>query len=172
MVSSRLIPHARAGVSTVLGYLPGDPHDPRQAVAEAEAAGGRAVAVACDVTDPASVDAFTDAAHDHFGRLDLVVANAGALDSAALADLSDDRWHRLLEVDLTGVLRTLRSAAAAMTGGGAMVAVIGPGWVLAVDAAASSIVSCPGKRSGHWAAAHAKMTATTVVAEAIRASPR
>lgn len=52
-----------------------------------------------------------------------MVANAGALDSAALADLSDDRWHRLLEVDLTGVLRTLRSAAAAMTGGGAMVAV-------------------------------------------------
>ncbi|MFU2342167.1 MULTISPECIES: SDR family oxidoreductase [Streptomyces] len=117
------VAYARAGVSTVLGYLPGDPHDPRQAVAEAEAAGGRAVAVACDVTDPASVNAFTDAAHDHFGRLDLMVANAGALDSAALADLSDDRWHRLLEVDLTGVVRTLRSAAAAMTGGGAMVAV-------------------------------------------------
>lgn len=81
------------------------------------------MAVACDVTDPASVDAFTDAAHDHFGRLGLVVANAGALDSAGLAGLSDDRWHRLLEVDLTGVLRTLRSASAAMTGGGAMVAV-------------------------------------------------
>ncbi|MEU7373294.1 SDR family oxidoreductase [Streptomyces albidoflavus] len=102
----------------------GGPHDPRQAVAEAEAAGGRAVAVACDITDPASVDAFTDAAHDHFGRLDLVVADAGALDSAGLAGLSDDRRHGLLEVDLTGVLRTLRSASAAMTGGGAMVAVL------------------------------------------------
>ncbi|MFF8565953.1 SDR family NAD(P)-dependent oxidoreductase [Streptomyces albidoflavus] len=104
------VAYARAGVSTVLGYLPGGPHDPRQAVAEAEVAGGRAPALACDVTDPASVDAFTDAAHDHFGRLDLVVANAGALDSAGSAGLSDDRRHRLLEADLTGVVHTLRWA--------------------------------------------------------------
>ncbi|MET7509388.1 SDR family oxidoreductase [Streptomyces albidoflavus] len=52
-----------------------------------------------------------------------MVADAGALDGAGLAGLSDHRRHSLLEVDLTGVLRTLRSASAAMTGSGAMVAV-------------------------------------------------
>jgi 3-oxoacyl-[acyl-carrier protein] reductase len=117
------VAYARAGVSSVLGYHPGDPHDPAEAVAEVEAAGGRVLAVAADVTKTAAVDALIDTAVREFGGLDIAVANAGILRQAPLAELSDERWAAMLGVDLTGVLRLLRSAAAVMREGGAMVAV-------------------------------------------------
>jgi 3-oxoacyl-[acyl-carrier protein] reductase len=117
------VAYARAGVSSVLGYHPGDPHDPAEAVAEVEAAGGRVLAVAADVTKTAAVDALIDTAVREFGGLDIAVANAGILRQAPLAELTDQRWEDMLDVDLTGVLRLLRSAAGAMREGGAMVAV-------------------------------------------------
>ncbi|HEV7932546.1 MAG TPA: SDR family NAD(P)-dependent oxidoreductase [Actinomadura sp.] len=117
------VAYARAGVSSVLGYHPGDPHDPAEAVAEVEAAGGRVLAVAADVTDSAAVDALVGTALREFGRLDIAVANAGILRQAGLAELTDERWEDMLGVDLTGVLRLLRSAAGPMREGGAMVAV-------------------------------------------------
>jgi 3-oxoacyl-[acyl-carrier protein] reductase len=117
------VAYARAGVSSVLGYHPGDPHDPAEAVAEVEAAGGRVLAVAADVTETAAVDVLIDTAVREFGGLDIAVANAGILRQAPLAELTDQRWEDMLGVDLTGVLRLLRSAAGAMREGGAMVAV-------------------------------------------------
>jgi 3-oxoacyl-[acyl-carrier protein] reductase len=117
------VAYARAGVSSVLGYHPGDPHDPAEAVAEVEAAGGRVLAVAADVTKTAAVDALIDTAVREFGGLDIAVANAGILRQAPLAELTDQRWEDMLDVDLTGVLRLLRSAAGTMREGGAMVAV-------------------------------------------------
>ena len=108
--------YARAGVASVLGYHPGDPHDAGKVVAEVEAAGGRACAVAADVRDSEQVDALMRTAVERFGRLDIAVAGAGVLRRAPLAELSDDAWDDMLSVDLTGVLRTLRAAAGAMTG--------------------------------------------------------
>ena len=43
---------------------------------------------------------------DEFGRIDVAVANAGVLRAAALADLDDRAWADVVEVDLTGVVRT------------------------------------------------------------------
>ncbi|MFC5744544.1 SDR family NAD(P)-dependent oxidoreductase [Actinomadura rugatobispora] len=117
------VAYARAGVASVIGYHPGDPHDPRAAVDEVTAAGGRAVAVPADVRDSAAVDGLVRTAVDTFGRLDMAVAAAGVLRRAPLAELTDDRWDEMLGVDLTGVLRVFRSAAAVMGEGGAMVAV-------------------------------------------------
>jgi 3-oxoacyl-[acyl-carrier protein] reductase len=76
-----------------------------------------------DVRDSAQVDAFAQRALDEWGRLDIAIANAGVLRKAALAELDDAAWDDLVQVDLTGVLRLLRSAAARMAGPGAMVAV-------------------------------------------------
>jgi 3-oxoacyl-[acyl-carrier protein] reductase len=76
-----------------------------------------------DVRSTDSVEAFAQRAVDEYGRLDYAVANAGILRNAPLAELSDERWHDMLDVDLTGVLRTLRAGAARMGEGGAMVAV-------------------------------------------------
>ncbi|GAA2432007.1 SDR family NAD(P)-dependent oxidoreductase [Actinomadura vinacea] len=117
------VAYARAGVASVIGYYPGDPHDPQAAVDEVTANGGRAVAVPADVRDSAAVDALVRTAVDTFGRLDIAVAGAGILRRAPLAELTDERWDEMLGVDLTGVLRVFRSAAAAIGPGGAMVAV-------------------------------------------------
>jgi 3-oxoacyl-[acyl-carrier protein] reductase len=116
------VSYAEAGVRTVVGTFPGDPHDPHETAKAVAEAGGECVVHEVDVRDPQQVDAFAQRAVDEWGRLDIAVAAAGVLRRAALADLTDDAWDDMLSVDLTGVLRTLRSAAARMDGG-AMVAV-------------------------------------------------
>ncbi|WP_047335889.1 SDR family NAD(P)-dependent oxidoreductase [Pseudomonas protegens] len=117
------VAYARAGVAVVGGYLPADPHDPqatRDLVAEA---GGHCLMLPLDVTDSASVDALAEQAVAHFGRLDYAVANAGLLRRAPLLDMTDAAWNAMLDVDLTGVMRTFRAAVKHMGEGGALVAI-------------------------------------------------
>jgi 3-oxoacyl-[acyl-carrier protein] reductase len=114
---------AQEGTSTVIGTFPGDPHDPEQTAALVGSQGGRCVIQEVDVRDAAQVEAFSQRAIAEWGRLDVAVANAGVLRRASLEQLTDSAWDDMLNVDLTGVLRTFRSAAAAMTGAGSMVAV-------------------------------------------------
>lgn len=115
--------YARHDVRTVIGTFPGDPHDPEETLRLVREAGGGAVIHEVDVRSTPSVDAFAQRAVDEYGRLDYAIANAGILRNAALADLSDERWTAMLDVDLTGVLRTLRAGTRHMREGGAMVAV-------------------------------------------------
>ncbi|MBV9998866.1 MAG: SDR family oxidoreductase [Verrucomicrobia bacterium] len=115
--------YARHGVRTVIGTFPGDPHDPEETLRLVTEASGKAVIHEVDVRSTPSVDSFAQRAITEYGRLDYAVANAGVLRNAALSDMSDERWNDMLDVDLTGVLRTLRAGAAKMTGDGAMVAV-------------------------------------------------
>jgi 3-oxoacyl-[acyl-carrier protein] reductase len=117
------VAYASQGVRTVVGTYPGDPHDPAETAHLIEEAGGTCVVHEVDVRDAAQVEAFAQRAIDEWGRLDIAVANAGVLRKAALAELTDDAWDDMLQVDLTGVLRTLRSAAGRMGEGGAMVAI-------------------------------------------------
>ncbi|MFD1211627.1 SDR family NAD(P)-dependent oxidoreductase [Arthrobacter sp. GCM10027362] len=115
--------YAQRGVRSVIGTFPGDPHDPEETLRLVTGAGGQGVIQEVDVRSTSSVDAFAERAVQEYGRLDYAIANAGILRNAALAELSDDRWTDMLDVDLTGVLRTLRAGAARMADGGAMVAV-------------------------------------------------
>ncbi len=117
------IHYATRNVRTVIGTFPGDPHDPEQTLRQVKDAGGDAVIHEVDVRSTASVDAFARRAIEEYGRLDYAVANAGILRNSALDELSDERWHDMLDVDLTGVLRTLRAGADHISDGGAMVAV-------------------------------------------------
>lgn len=75
------------------------------------AAGGEAIAVTCDVTDRASVEASIAESVAHFGRLDVLVATAGG-DSLLKPDgeTEDDLWRRLLDFNLTSVMRCVRVA--------------------------------------------------------------
>lgn len=115
--------YAQRGVLSVIGTFPGDPHNPEETLRLVEQAGGRAVIQEVDVRSTESVDAFADRALNEFGRLDYAVANAGVLRNAPLDELTDERWNDMLDVDLTGVLRTLRAGSTRMHDGGAMVAV-------------------------------------------------
>ncbi|NJQ00032.1 SDR family NAD(P)-dependent oxidoreductase [Streptomyces zingiberis] len=115
--------YAREGTRVVIGTYPGDPHDPGETLRLVEAAGGSGVVAEVDVRDSRQVDDLAQAALAAFGRMDRVVANAGVLRRAPLAELTDEAWDDMLSVDLTGVLRTFRSCAPHLGEGGAMVAV-------------------------------------------------
>jgi 3-oxoacyl-[acyl-carrier protein] reductase len=76
----------------------------------AQVTGGEPLAVPCDVTDESQVQALLDAAVAAFGRLDVLVNNAGLGGTAALEDMTDDEWHKVLDVTLTGTFRCTRAA--------------------------------------------------------------
>jgi 3-oxoacyl-[acyl-carrier protein] reductase len=108
------VSYARAGIRTVVGSYPGDPHDPEETVRLVREAGGVAVAHDVDVRREAEVESFAQRAIDEWGRLDIAVANAGMVRRESLASLSDAAWDDTISVDLTGAMRLFRSAAARM----------------------------------------------------------
>jgi NAD(P)-dependent dehydrogenase (short-subunit alcohol dehydrogenase family) len=78
--------------------------DAAQATAKtiADAAGGRAIGVGCDVGDEEQVVACVGAAVDAFGRIDVIVNNAGLMTFKSLAEWTGDDWLKVLRVDLLG----------------------------------------------------------------------
>jgi len=67
-------------------------------------------AFTCDVTDDASVRAAVAATVERFGGLDVVVNNAGIGAAGTVADNSDEEWHRVLDVNVLGIVRVTRAA--------------------------------------------------------------
>ena len=72
-----------------------------------DAAGGRALPVACDVTVLAEVEAVATAATDAFGRVDILVNNAGVMRIAPLEECRTADWLRMVAVNVHGVLHFL-----------------------------------------------------------------
>ncbi|OAM84265.1 SDR family oxidoreductase [Devosia elaeis] len=72
--------------------------------AEIRAAGGQAEARALDVTDRLSMAAFVQAALDIWGRIDVLVNNAGIMPLSPLAAGKQDEWERMVDVNIKGVL--------------------------------------------------------------------
>ncbi|MEE4419818.1 SDR family oxidoreductase [Streptomyces bugieae] len=75
--------------------------------AEIEAAGGQALAVATDVTDPASVEAARERVHAAYGQVDLVVNAAGVMLPNPITEGRADEWQRMLDTNVTGALRVI-----------------------------------------------------------------
>jgi 3-oxoacyl-[acyl-carrier protein] reductase len=90
---------------------------------EIAAAGGRAIAIKADVTRPEEVAAMVAAALSSFGRLDILVSNAGIGGMHPFLDETLAHWNRVLAVNLTGVFLCGQAAARAMrdAGGGRIV---------------------------------------------------
>jgi 3-oxoacyl-[acyl-carrier protein] reductase len=96
-----------------------------QAVAQAITdAGGVALFHPLDVTDTAAVNAVVAEAERLFGRLDVVVANAGIAHRVPLEQMTDEKWDHTFDVDLKGIMRVVRAAAPGMKarGSGSVIA--------------------------------------------------
>jgi 3-oxoacyl-[acyl-carrier protein] reductase len=81
-------------------------------------------AVPCDVTDEAQVNRMIGEAVTRFGRLDVMINNAGLGGTASVLDMTDDEWTRVLDVTLNGTFRCTRAALrqfVAQGGGGVVV---------------------------------------------------
>ena len=82
----------------------------RELVAEIEARGGEALAVACDVADEEQVRRAANAAAERFGGLDVAIANAGFGVTGPVEKLGAADWRRQLDVNVVGVALTARYA--------------------------------------------------------------
>ncbi len=93
--------------------------EPMQALAQQIIdAGGRATAIAMDVTDEASIIAAYDAAEAAFGPVDTVIANAGANAEGPATELAAEAFASLMAVNVTGVFLTVREGAKRMMAAG------------------------------------------------------
>jgi len=85
--------------------------------------GERPVAVVGDVRSEADVARMIDATVDGYGRLDVLVNNAGLGGTARLVDMTDEQWTNVLDVTLTGTMRMTRAALRVMSAAGSGVIV-------------------------------------------------
>jgi len=75
-------------------------------VAEVEALGRRAIAVGVNMSHWDEMDGLVDAAYDHFGRIDVLVNNAGmSLTYGDLTDVTEDMWDKVVGINLKGPFR-------------------------------------------------------------------
>ncbi|QNM95061.1 SDR family oxidoreductase [Chitinimonas koreensis] len=113
---------ARQGMAVVVNYA--SRADEAQAVVAAILAdGGEAIAVAADVADPVAVRRLFDAAETAFGRIDVLVNNAGVIPNplTPLADTDEAVFDRLFAINVKGSFNTLREAATRLQPGGRIV---------------------------------------------------
>ncbi|TPG36467.1 mycofactocin-coupled SDR family oxidoreductase [Mycolicibacterium hodleri] len=108
-----------AEVSIDTGYPPATPADLDETVALVAAEGQPILARAVDVRDSDGMDAILAEGIAEFGgRLDVVVANAGIVNWGRFWELSEGQWQTMIDINLTGVWRTLRASAPPMIGAG------------------------------------------------------
>ena len=90
----------------------------------AQAYGDRVAALGCDVTSEAEVQALIDGAVARYGRIDIMMNNAGLGGTSPVTEMTDDQWFRVLDVTLTGTFRCTRAVLRRLItqgGGGAVV---------------------------------------------------
>lgn len=90
-------------------------------VAGIAAAGGRAIAVRADVADAAAVTALFDRAEAEFGKVDVLVNNAGISKFSPLAEVSDEDFRQQVAVNLTGTFNGMREGARRVRDGGRII---------------------------------------------------
>ena len=79
-------------------------------VAQIEAAGGQALAIEMDVVDPGSVKAGVEKLAAAFGGIDILFNNAGLMPISDIETLKVDEWHRMVDVNIKGVLNSTAAA--------------------------------------------------------------
>ncbi|MEW2585895.1 SDR family oxidoreductase [Streptomyces virginiae] len=111
---------------------------------EINAAGGAAAYRRLDVTDAADVRAFVAAAGERYGRLDVMVNNAGVMPLSPMDALAVDEWDRMIDVNVRGVLHGIAAALPVMRarGGGHIVNIASVG---AYEVSPTAAVYCATK---------------------------
>jgi len=104
-----------------VAYELATPDDLKQTVAEVEALDRRAIGIQGDVRDLNALTEAVSAAVDTFGKLDIVVANAGI--ASFVPGLGMEGWAEVAGTNLVGVMNTLHAALPAMTAGGSAIVI-------------------------------------------------
>ena len=124
-------------------YPMATPEDLEETVAQVEALDRRIVAARADVRDGAQLSRVLDEATATLGRLDIVCANAGIYSQGVMADMPEQKWRDMIDINLTGVWLTCKAAIPHLVaaGGGCMILT------------SSAIALRPSANIGHYGAA-------------------
>ncbi len=99
---------AQHGASVVVNDLDGEVAE--QAVSEIKAAGGQAVACVGSVTAPGFPEKIVKTCVEEFGKLDIIVNNAGYTWDGVLQNITDEMWEAMIDVHLTAPFKIIRAA--------------------------------------------------------------
>lgn len=138
------------GLAVVVNYA-GNAAAAEAVVAEIIDTGGRALACRADIARTGEVTGLFDAAIAAFGRVDVVVNNAGVLALGPIADMTDEVFDRLVAINLRGSFNVMREAARRLEEGGRIVNL------------SSSVVGLLQPTYGPYAATKAAVEAMTMV---------
>jgi len=111
---------AKAGAKVIVNYA-GGKDAAEQVVADIKAAGGDAIAVQADVSKADEVKAMFDTAIAHYGKIDVLVNNAGIMITKLLKDTTDEDFTRQFDINVKGVFNTLREAATRLADNGTVI---------------------------------------------------
>lgn len=100
---------AAAGASVVVNYSSSKANADK-VVAEITAAGGKAIAIHANVSNPADVERLFNEAGATFGKLDILVNNAGVFDFAPLGRISAEHFRRMFDINVLGVILATQEA--------------------------------------------------------------
>ncbi|BBY12033.1 mycofactocin-coupled SDR family oxidoreductase [Mycobacterium marseillense] len=141
-----------APASASVTYPPATREDLDETARLVEGQGRKILAREVDVRDDAVLRQLVADGMEQFGRLDIVVANAGVLSWGRVWELTDEQWDAVIGVNLTGTWRTLRATVPAMIEAG-------NGGSIVVVSSSAGLKATPG--NGHYSASKHGLTALT-----------
>ncbi len=141
-----------APVSESVTYPAPTPDDLAETVRLVEATGRRCLSAVIDIRELAPLEELVDRTIATFGRLDILVANAGILSWGRLWELPEDDWEMVIGVNLSGTWRTIRAAVPAMIEAG-------NGGSIIIISSSAGLKATPG--NGHYSASKAGLVALT-----------
>lgn len=111
---------ASDGLTVVVNYS-GNVAPAEELVRKIEGKGGKAISAQADVSDAKAVARMFDSAEAAFGRIDVLVNNAGILKTLPLAETSDEEFDRHFAINAKGTFNTMREAAKRLQSGGRII---------------------------------------------------
>lgn len=141
-----------APVTDSITYPPATSEDLAETVRQVEATGRKVLAREVDVRDLAAQQQVVADGIEQFGRLDVLVVNAGILSWGRLFEMSEEQWDSVIQTNLSGAWRTVRAAVPAMIEAG-------NGGAIIMVSSSAGLKATPG--NGHYSASKHGVVAIT-----------
>ena len=139
-------------ISDTITYPPATAEELAETVRAVESTGRKVLAREVDIRDLAALEQVVADGVEQFGRLDIVVANAGVLSWGRMWELSEEQWDTVIDVNLNGTWRTIRAAVPAMIEAG-------NGGSIIIVSSSAGLKATPG--NGHYSASKHGLVALT-----------
>ncbi len=120
-IGAEIARHLAAEGASVLVNYASSKEGADKVVADITARGGRAVAVGGDVSKKAEAEGIIEAAVKNYGRLDVLVNNSGVYEFAPIEQITEEHFHRQVNINVLGLLLTTQAAVKHLKEGGSVI---------------------------------------------------